>query len=311
MTSAIEARGLSMRFGEHLALDDLDLAVRPGEILGVLGPNGAGKTTAIRILTTVLTPVAGSFSVAGIPGTRPDRIRARIGVLPESTGYPGRQTGEELLIYAGRLHGLGRADARTRARTLLDEFGLADRGGTLIGGYSRGMRQRLGLARTLVNEPAVVFLDEPTLGLDPAGQRQVLSMVDRIARERGMAVLLTTHLLDEVEAVCGRVMILNRGRLVADGPVAEVAGRAAAPRSARVRVPVERRSLALTVLAPATGVDAAEADPGRPDTVTMVLADGSANGGLRALAEAGIPVLSFELQGARLSDAFLAVTGDD
>jgi ABC-2 type transport system ATP-binding protein len=181
------------------------------------------------------------------------------------------------------------------------------------------MRQRLGIARALIGEPAVVFLDEPTLGLDPAGQAQVLRMVERIARDRAVTVVLSTHLLAEVEDVCSRVAILNRGRLVADGTVAEVTRRAAAPRRGRFRVPIDLRRRALTVLARADGMDDAKPAEGRPDWITVTLDEAPEiataprvriDAAARALAEAGIPVLAFELDGARLSDAFLAMTAE-
>src|SRR3954453_17323719 len=230
MHFAVEANRIGKRYGGVVALDELSFAVAPGEILGVLGPNGAGKTTAIRILTTILRTGSGTFSVADVPHTRPDAIRRVIGVLPESAGYPDRQTAEEYVVYHARLYGHSRAGARAVARDLLEEVQLADRAMSPIGSYSRGMRQRLGIARALVNDPKVVFLDEPTLGLDPAGQRQILATIRAIARERGATVLLSTHLLAEVEETCTRVVILNRGRLMADGTVSEVARRAAAPR---------------------------------------------------------------------------------
>ena len=225
MTAAVEARGVEKRYGPLVAVADLTFEAEAGEILGVLGPNGAGKTTAIRVLTTILEPTRGSFAVAGAPHTRPAEIRRRIGVLPESAGYPERQTGEEYLRYHARLYGQSRAAARGLTASLLEEVGLAERGRSLISSYSRGMRQRLGIARALVNEPKVVFLDEPTLGLDPSGQRQMLGTVRRLAGERGATVLLSTHLLAEVEETCSRVLILNRGRVAAQGTVAEVASR--------------------------------------------------------------------------------------
>ena len=273
MSAAVEARGVEKRYGSLVAVADLSFEADAGEILGVLGPNGAGKTTAIRVLTTILAPTRGTFAVAGIPHTRAAEIRRRIGVLPESAGYPEHQTGDEYLRYHARLYGRSRAGARAVAAVLLDEVGLADRSRSLISTYSRGMRQRLGIARALVNEPQVVFLDEPTLGLDPAGQRQMLAIVRRIAQERGATVLLSTHLLAEVEETCTRVLILNRGRAVALGTVAEVAARAAAPRAARLSVPAADKERAL-----------------------------------RALAAADVTILGTELEGARLSDAFLAMT---
>jgi len=273
VSAAVEVRGVAKRYGSLMAVADLSFEAAEGEILGVLGPNGAGKTTAIRVLTTILAPTRGTFAVAGIPHTRAAEIRRRIGVLPESAGYPEHQTGEEYLRYHARLYGRSRAGARAVAAVLLDEVGLADRSRSLISTYSRGMRQRLGIARALVNEPQVVFLDEPTLGLDPSGQRQMLAIVRRIAEERGATVLLSTHLLAEVEETCSRVLILNRARAVALGTVAEVAARAAAPRAARLSIPAADKERAL-----------------------------------RALAAADVTILGSELEGARLSDAFLAMT---
>ena len=312
---AIEAHGLCGAYGARVALDALTVSVEPGVVLGVLGPNGAGKTTTIRILTTILAPQRGTFTIAGIPHTRPSEIRRVIGVLPESAGYPVRQTGEEYLRYHARLFGHTRADARALAERLLAEMGLYDRRASLIGSYSRGMRQRLGIARTLVNDPTVVFLDEPTLGLDPAGQRQVLRSVRKIASERGAAVLLCSHLLAEVEENCSRVLILNHGRVVADGTVAEVVSRAAAPRSGRVRVAPEDAVRAAAALATASGVDHVERDDVQPGVLTVTFSppvaassNGFLNGAVRTLLEADVELRSFELEGARLSDAFLAMT---
>ena len=310
MTAAIEAVGVGRRYGSLVAVDELSFAAGEGEILGVLGPNGAGKTTAIRVLTTILEPTHGTFSVAGVPHTRPVEIRRRIGVLPESAGYPERQTGDEYLRYHARLYGHSRESARTVAAALLAELGLAERRNSLIAGYSRGMRQRLGIARALVNEPRVVFLDEPTLGLDPAGQRQILGTVRRIAAERGATVLLSTHLLAEVEETCSRVLILNRGRIAAQGTVDEVTRRAAAPRTARLLVAGDQADRAIAALAGAPGVERAAAANGQPGRLTVTLGDtAGVEEALRALLDAGIPIASFELEGARLSDAFLAMTG--
>ncbi|MDX6630463.1 MAG: type transport system ATP-binding protein, partial [Gaiellales bacterium] len=266
MTAVVVANGIAKLFGELLAVDDLTIAVEAGEVLGMLGPNGAGKTTAVRMLTTILKPSRGSFAVAGIPHTRPEEIRRRIGVLPESAGYPGGQTGEQYLTYHARLYGHRPRRAQELARSLLDELGLLERSRSQISTYSRGMRQRLGIARALVNDPVAVFLDEPTLGLDPAGQRQVLRSVRTIARERGAAVLLSTHLLNEVEENCSHVLILNGGRGIAEGTVSEVVSRAAAPRRVRLQVAPEEAERAAAVLAQVPGVGhvtVAEGDSGR------------------------------------------------
>jgi ABC-2 type transport system ATP-binding protein len=313
MNEAVSVEQVAKRYGTHLALADLSFELGAGEVLGVLGPNGAGKTTAIRVLTTILAPSAGTFSVAGVPHTRPEEIRRRIGVLPESAGYPDRLRGDEYLRYHARLHGRSRAAARAVSTQLLAEVGLGERGGSLIATYSRGMRQRLGIARALVNDPAVVFLDEPTLGLDPAGQRQILTTVRRIASERGVAALLSTHLLTEVEENCSRVLILNRGGVVAEGTVAEVVRRAAAPRSGRLHVAPEHVDRARATLTSSAGIADVRSD-GRPGTLVVVFAasNGSTepaiNRAVRPLLEADVPIVSCELEGARLSDAFLAMT---
>jgi ABC-2 type transport system ATP-binding protein len=317
--TAIETKGLVRSYGSRVAVDGVDLQVPRGAVLGLLGPNGAGKTTLIRLLSTLLRPDSGSFSIAGVPHTEPRRVRLHIGVLAESPGYPRSQTGEEWLTYHGRLYGSPRAEARKVARRLLDEVGLGDRAGSMIGGLSRGMRQRLGIARALVNNPRVVFLDEPTLGLDPFGQRQILDLVTRIARDRGVTVVLSTHILAEVEQVCSQVVILNHGRIVAEGTTTEVVRRAAAPRAGVVRVPSHLRDKAVHTLTSLRLVSHDAALDGSPDEVPVQLpgdepVEPSAERAIRGLLDAGVPVLGFSLEGGRLSDAFLAVTreaGDD
>jgi ABC-2 type transport system ATP-binding protein len=313
---SLEAKRLTKRYHDRIAVDGLSFTAHQGDVVGLLGPNGAGKTTTIRLLTTMLTPSTGEFSVAGIPSGRPDEIRRRIGVLPESAGYPGNQTGHEYLRYHARLFGLGRRDADQVAARLLTDMGLDARAGSRIAGYSRGMRQRLGIARALVNDPAVVFLDEPTLGLDPAGQRQILGIVRDIAERRGATVVLSTHTLPEVEEVCTSVLILDQGKVAAAGSVADVIAAAAARRSARLRVPVGVAGRATEALAAVAGLrlDAGDevgvlrfsldADPdGRRDGAPVEL-----NDALSAVLRAGVPVLSFEVEGARLRDAFRTMT---
>jgi ABC-2 type transport system ATP-binding protein len=312
----LEANRLTKRYGVRTAVDGLSFTARKGEVVGLLGPNGAGKTTTIRLLTTVLTPSAGEFTVAGVPGNRPAEIRRRVGVLPESAGYPGNQTGREYLRYHARLFGLPRAEAERVATRLLADMGLNERAGSRIATYSRGMRQRLGIARALVNDPAVVFLDEPTLGLDPAGQRQVLGIVRDIARSGGATVVLSTHTLPEVEEVCTSVLILDRGKVVAAGSVGEVTAAAAARRTARLRVPIVRVGQVREVLAEVAGLrlDAVDDDAGvlRISLAADPDGDGAAelNDALQAVLRLNVPVLSFEIEGARLSDAFLTMTRD-
>jgi ABC-2 type transport system ATP-binding protein len=311
-TLALEARGLRKSYGEVPAVESLDLEVKAGTVLGLLGPNGAGKTTVIRMLSTIIRPDAGWFTVAGVPQSQPVEIRRRLGVLPESAGYPQGQTGEEWLAFHAMLFGSSRGDAHATARRLLAEVGLAERGGSLVSGYSRGMRQRLGIARALVNDPQVVFLDEPTLGLDPIGQLQMLELMERIVRQHGVTVVLSTHLLAEVEQACDRVLILNRGRVVAHGTVAEVVRSAALPRRGLVKVPPELRDRAVEVLA-AAALDAVASDGDHTGALELRLPVGlepeaAAAKALGSLLDAGVPVLGFSLEGGRLGDAFLAVT---
>ena len=220
----LNAENLRKSYGPREALCGLTFSLQAGRILGFLGPNGAGKTTAIRILTTILQPDAGHFVIDGIPSEYPEKIRQRIGVLPESLGFHKQMSGIECLIFFGRLYGQTYADAKTRGEALLKDVGLDHRSRSLIGTYSRGMRQRLGIARALVNDPAVVILDEPTLGLDPKGQQELLTIIRWIARERNTGVILCSHLLPEVESVCDDVVILSSGSVVARGTAAEVIG---------------------------------------------------------------------------------------
>jgi ABC-2 type transport system ATP-binding protein len=305
----LKALRLTKRFGSRTAVDDLTFTAERREIVGLLGPNGAGKTTTIRLLTTVLAPTSGEFSVAGVPFTRPSEIRRRVGVLPESAGYPGHQTGREYLTYFARLFGMTRSDSRRVASRLLADVGLQDRASSPLSTYSRGMRQRLGIARAMVNDPDVVFLDEPTLGLDPAGQRQVLRNVRDIAADRGATVILSTHTLTEVEEVCNRVLILDKGRVLVSGTVAEVTAAVAAPRIAMLRVPGDQVGAARQVLAGLPGLTI-EASDERPDVLRAGRSDQNGmNSMLQALLAANVSILSFEVEGTRLHDAYLALTG--
>ena len=315
-TVTLEAKRLTKRYGARAAVDGLSFVAHQGNVVGLLGPNGAGKTTTIRLLSTMLTPSTGEFSVAGVPSNRPAEIRRRIGVLPESAGYPANQTGREYLRYHARLFGLTRAEAERVATRLLAEVGLDGRTESRIASYSRGMRQRLGIARALINDPAVVFLDEPTLGLDPAGQRRVLGTVRTIA-ERGATVVLSTHTLPEVEEICTSVLILDRGRVVAASSVGDVTAAAVARRTARLRVPAVCVGQVREALAGLAGLrlDAVDDDAGALRVSLGADSDGSCDGiptelndALRAVLRMDVPVLSFEVDGARLSDAFLTMT---
>jgi ABC-2 type transport system ATP-binding protein len=315
----LSAHGIWKSYGPVQAVCDLSFEARSGEVVGLLGPNGAGKTTAIRVLATILPPTRGEFTINGIPYTRPADIRRHIGVLPESAGYPEHQTGREYLTYYARLYSQPAEQARATAAALLAEVGLAERANTRIGAYSRGMRQRLGVARALVNDPTLIILDEPTLGLDPAGQRQMMRLISDLAHQRGTTVIISTHLLDEAEEVCSSVIILNRGQVVTQGTIAEVKRQAGAPRTGWFQVPVELRAEAVAALTLARGVTHAEAATSEPGRIAVSFdndwlrqhGDAGMNWAMRALIDAQIPVLSFEREGDRLNDAFLALTEEN
>jgi len=313
------AQDLRKSYGPRLALRGLSFSLKAGRVLGFLGPNGAGKTTAIRILTTILEPSSGHFFVDGISSEYPERIRPKIGVLPESLGLPKQITGIEYLTYFGQLYGRTATEARTVGLALLKEVGLQQRANSLIGTYSHGMRQRLGIARALVNDPVVVFLDEPTLGLDPRGQQELLALVRRIARERNSGVVLCSHLLSEIEGVCDDVVILNLGQVVAAGSVAEVLGQAER-NVIQIRVPSSSIAKAQQVLEAIPNVKQATPTDEMTGRLAVELAD-SADGTsseeplvknriLEALIHAEIPVLSFGFAGSRLQDLFLQVTDE-
>lgn len=323
-TSVLVAEHLRKFYGPRLAVRDLSFSLKSGRILGFLGPNGAGKTTSIRMLTTVMEPDGGQFTVAGIPHTNPERIRRVIGVLPESFGLHKQMTGIEYLTFFGQLYGRGAREAREYGLQLLEEVGLSQRGKSLVGSYSHGMRQRIGIARALVNDPSVVFLDEPTLGLDPRGQQELNELVKRIARERNAGVILCSHMLPEVEAVCDDVVILSSGEVVAQGPVGDVTGRAER-NVIRVRVPVpavEEAQREMETLPSVRRVVAGTGQPGwlrvevegleerrlRGRPVAAGEHEPLSNRILDTLIRAGIPILGFEPQSGRLQDVFLDLT---
>jgi len=316
------AEGLKKSYGPRRALKGLTFSLKAGRILGFLGPNGAGKTTSIRILTTMMEPEAGHFVIDGISSEYPEQIRRRIGVLPENLGFPRQMTGFEYLVYYGQLYGRTVSEAKANALTLLEDVGLQQRGRSLIGSYSHGMRQRIGIARALVNDPVVVFLDEPTLGLDPRGQAELLELVQRIARERNTGVVLCSHLLSEIENVCDDVVILNLGQIVARGSVAEVVGRVQQNiilrNALRVQVPSESvpeaRQL-LETMANITNVTPVGEMEGwlrlelvPPNDGELATAHQINNKILSALIRAKIPILGFEVEGGRLQDVFLHLT---
>ena len=223
MSAAIRTTGLTKVYGEKPALDCVDLVVEEGSVFGFLGPNGAGKTTALRVLTGLARPTSGSVQILGHDvASAGNSVRAQVGFLPDVPGFYEWMTAEEFLCFAGELFGIGRPVLHERVGMLLDLAGLGDVK-TRIGGYSRGMKQRLGVAQALVNAPRLLLLDEPTSALDPMGRKDVLDMLTSL---RGRTtVFFSTHILADVERVCDTVAILDRGRVVAQAPIDELKAR--------------------------------------------------------------------------------------
>jgi len=221
--NSITTSQLSKTFGNFKAVDSLTIKVDSGDIFGFLGPNGAGKTTTIRMLCGLLTPSSGSGKVGGYDIIKDStKIRHIIGLLPESSGFYGWMNAEEYLTHFALLYKIDSDVARKRTKDLLEKMGLAEKAFAPISYYSRGMKQRLGLARILINEPHIIFLDEPTLGLDPKGQVEIRKVLLELNREKGVTILLSSHALREVSSLCNKIAIIDRGQLVAQGSRGEL-----------------------------------------------------------------------------------------
>ncbi|MFL5682678.1 MAG: ATP-binding cassette domain-containing protein [Chloroflexota bacterium] len=220
----IRTRGLTKKYGTLTAVNRLDLEVFPGEIFGLLGQNGAGKTTTILMLLGLSEPTDGEAAVMGLdPAWEPREVKRRVGYLPDAVGFYGGMTGRQNLRYTAKLNGLRRHEAEPAIDEVLVQVGLADRADDRVETYSRGMRQRLGIADALVKSPDLLILDEPTTSIDPLGVVEILDLLRRLTDERGIAILLSSHLLSQVQSVCDRIGIFASGRLVGMGTVEELA----------------------------------------------------------------------------------------
>ena len=305
---AIETRSLVKTFKDTRAPDGMDLAVPRGGVYGVLGPNGAGKTTAIRILATLLRPDAGSAKVLGYDVVHEDaEIRGRISLTGQFASVDDDMTGTENLVFLGKLLGYNGKQAKARAAVLLDAFGLGDAAGRLVKTYSGGMRRRIDIAASIVVTPELMFLDEPTTGLDPRSRNQVWDIV-RALVAAGTTILLTTQYLDEADQLANRIAVVDHGRVVAEGTPGELkASVGSGALHVRLADP-GRRSEAQALLARALGTVVQE----EPDPAALSARASEAEPVAAALGElsrAGITVVNFALGQPSLDEVFLALTG--
>jgi len=309
----VRAEGLRKRFGKTQALDGVDLAMRRGTVLGVLGPNGAGKTTAVRVLATLLRPDSGSAEVAGIDVLRqPQRVRRRIGLTGQYASVDEDLTGTQNLVLIGQLLDLTTRDARRRAAELLDWFDLAEAAGRRAKTYSGGMRRRLDLAASLVGQPEVIFLDEPTTGLDPAKREDMWGVV-RTQVTQGASVLLTTQYLEEADALADEIVVMNQGRVIAhdspDGLKRRVGGLTLRVRPTDPALVPDTMRVLDAVAAPGKTASADTAAGARPGAVSVpVSGDSALDEALPALRRAGIEFSDLGLHLPSLDEVFHTLT---
>jgi ABC-2 type transport system ATP-binding protein len=302
----IVAEGLVRRFGEVVAVDGVDLTVTDGEVFGFLGPNGAGKSTCVRMLCTLLKPTAGTARVAGYDVVREAaQVRRAIGVALQDAAIDPLMTGRELIRLQAVLHGIPRAQAEKRGAELLDRVGLTAAGDRRVGTYSGGMRRRLDLAISLVHEPDVLFLDEPTTGLDPMSRVALWEEVRRLNTEHGTTVFLTTQYLEEADQLANRIAIIDFGRIVREGEPSRLKADVGSP-TLRIEVDADHAVPAKDVL-----TRFGEERPSRQGVVAIGLDGGAAQMAavVRALDDAGVAVAHMELDAPSLDDVFADATG--
>ena len=301
----IRTRGLTKRYGTLTAVDRLDLEIYEGEIFGLLGPNGAGKTTTVLMLLGLSEPSGGQVRVLGLDPTRdPLEVKRRVGYLPDSVGFYDDMTGRQNLRYTAYLNGMTRAEADERITKLLEQVDLTDVADRKAGTYSRGMLQRLGIADALVKSPEVLILDEPTIAIDPIGVAELLELIRGLVREHRLTVLLSSHLLEQVQHICDRVGIFCAGRLMASGTVTELLG-APTDGSVVLEVGVEGdRSRALDAARALDGVTSVEPDEGQPGVLVVSAERDVRNELVAALAALGLPISHLVLRHAGLEAVY-------
>jgi ABC-2 type transport system ATP-binding protein len=309
MNYAVEAQGLVKRYGSTTALGGVDLEVPTGTVIAVLGPNGAGKTTAVRILTTLTEPDEGSATVAGYDvRSQGTEVRRRIGLAAQDATVDPLLTGRENLVMLGELHQLRRAHAKARANELLTEFSLQESADRVTSGYSGGMRRRLDLAATLVGHPEVLFLDEPTTGLDPRGRSELWTVIDTLVG-KGTTVVLTTQYLEEAERLADDIVVIDHGKVIARGDARKLKRQVGGDQVQVVVVEPAHLAEATEIVAAITGAQPTVDNASRSITAptglgveTLVLA-------AKRLTESGIAVDDLSLRQPTLDEVFLTLTG--
>jgi ABC-2 type transport system ATP-binding protein len=305
----IQTSGLVKRYGKVVALDGLDLVVPKGTVLGLLGPNGAGKTTAVRILTTLLEPDEGTVEVAGIDVRRhPDKVREKIGLSGQNAAVDEHLTGYENLDMVGRLYHLGKERARARARELLDRFDLAEAGDRPTKTYSGGMRRRLDLAAALVAEPDVVFLDEPTTGLDPRSRVHMWETIQQLVAA-GSTVLLTTQYMEEADRLADDIVVIDRGKMIAHGTSDTLKTQVGGERVELIVANVTDISAARSILDGVSVGDLQVDEQTRRLTSPIVGGVDVLRDVLQRLADQDVDVVDVGLRRPTLDDVFLTLTG--
>jgi ABC-2 type transport system ATP-binding protein len=305
----LEARHLTRRFGEVTALDDVSFAIPAGQVVGLLGHNGAGKTTTIRVLNGLLGATDGEVRTLGLdPRDHGPQVRARTGVLTETPSLDDRMTAREAMRFWAELWGVPRDAVTGRVSELIERFELTERAGDRIGGYSRGMRQRLALARTLLHDPPVLFLDEPTAALDPIAAMNVRGLVRSLAATHERTILICTHNLGEAQELCDRVVILRRGRIVADGTPSQVAGAAALRVRLELEVDPEHLGVAIRLAAEAAGGEPEAAADGR--LAVAGIPREAVPGLVARLVEGGASVYRVTPAEPTLEEAYVALYGE-
>ena len=306
--AVVEVEGLHKRYGETVALDGLDLVVDEGTVAGLIGPNGAGKTTAVRILTTLLQADAGRAIVGGFDVARDGgEVRARIGLVGQATSVDELLSGRQNLVLFGRLHHLSRPAARARADELLARFGLDDTGARAITTYSGGMRRRLDLAASLIRAPRVLFLDEPTTGLDPAGRNEVWQAVRGLVAE-GTTVLLTTQYLEEVDQLADAVHLVDHGRVVAEGSPDQLKSRVGGERIDVVVETPDDVATAAVAVARAAGAEVDVSPDDRRISAPVTDRMSVLTAVVTALSDAGVSAEDISLRRPTLDEVFLRLT---